>query len=92
MYERERSNIEIFQKIAQMPFTGPRYQNRQNRRRKTYCNYGQRYKVCKKAKKSTKNEPNGQNRVLMAKIMHFPVILSEKLQRLYTFQPYDLVQ
>ena len=28
----------------------------------------------------------------MAKIRHFPAILSEKDQRLYTFQPYDLVQ
>ena len=86
MYERERSNIEIFQKIAQMPFKGPRYPNRQNRRRKTYCNYGQRSKVCKKAKKSTKREPNGPNRVLMAKIRHFPSILCEKDQRLYSLQ------
>ena len=89
MYEKERSNFEIFQKMAQMPFKGPRIQNKPNRRRKTYCCYVQRSKICKKSKI---NPRNGQNDHFEAKIMHFPVILSEKLQRLYTFQPYDLVQ
>ena len=79
----------IFQTWPQMTSKGPRNPNQPNRWPENCCYYDIKSKICKKSKKNRQKCQNGN---FEAKIKHFPVILSQKDQTLYHFQPYDLVQ